>query len=207
MSRAAQGSGDRKRGRRWTPLLFLLLPGGIVFGMLAPQLVQVAPAQESESPSAGSPVFRPPPLYKQPLLIPRDFSTGSTPGLVDLQHLFSRTSAVPRPSEAQVARMVAFPQNTGEMIALDEVSEQLKKTSFKDVLAAAVVPRSELPGTSSFLPLGNPIPRSDGLRYDDFPGPGNGADEFTNVIPEPQSALLLGLGLLGMAAARRPRAA
>lgn len=207
MSRAAQGSGDRKRGRHWRSLLFLLLPGGIVLGMLAPQLVHVAPAEESESASVGSPVFRPPPLYKEPLLIPRDFSTGSTPALVDLHNLFSRTSAVPTPSEIQVSRMVAFPQNTGEMIALDEVSEQLKKTSFKDVLAAAVVPRSELPGPSGFLPLANPMPRGDGQRYDDFPGPGNGADEFTTVVPEPGTALLLGLGLLALAAARPPRLA
>jgi hypothetical protein len=205
MGGSEQGSGARKRGGRWTSLLFLLLPGGIVFGMLAPDLVHVAPAEESEWASPGQPVFRPPPLYKEPLLIPRNFSTGTAAALVDLEHLFSRTSFVPTPSAGQLSRMVAFPQNTGEMIALDEVSEQLKETSFKDVLAAAVVPRSPLPGPATYLALGNPIPRSDGLRYDDFPGP-NGADEFTTVVPEPGSALLLALGLFGVAGGRRRHA-
>jgi hypothetical protein len=201
MSRGAQRKGERGRSQRWPALLFLLLPGGIALGVLAPQLVKVAPAEETPLASQGPPAFHAPPLYKQPLLIPRDFSTGFTPALVDLQNLFARTPFAP--SHSQVSHMLAFPQNSGELIALDEVSQQLRKTSFKDVLAAAVVPRSELPGLSPLLPLMNPIPRSDGLRYDDFPGPGNGSGEFTTPVPEPGTAVLLALGLLGMTAIRR----
>ncbi len=203
MSRAAQRSEGRGRSQRGMALLFLLLPGGVALGLLAPELVGLAPAEEVVLAQEGRPAFRPPPLYKQPLLVPRQFSSGLTPALLDLEELFSRSAAAP--SEAQLGRMVAFPQNTGELIALDEVSEQLKEASFKDVLAAAVVPRSELPGPSPFLPLVNPIPRSDEFRYDDFPGPG-GADGLTTPIPEPGSALLLALGLFAMAAVR-PRPA
>ncbi len=200
MSRATQRREGRGRSQRWMLLLFLLLPGGVALGLLAPELVRMAPAEEVVLAQEGGPVFRAPPLYKQPLLVPRQFSSGFTPALLDLEELFSRTAG--GPSEAQLGRMVAFPQNTGELIALDEVSEQLKQASFKDVLAAAIVPRSELPGPSQFLPLVNPIPRGNDFIIDDFPGPG-GADALTTPIPEPGSALLLALGLLGIAGVRR----
>ena len=106
------------------------------------------------------------------------------------------------PTEGQLSRMVTFPQNSGELIALDEVDESLQEVMFKDVLAAAIAPRTTLPGVSPFLPLGNSMPRGDGYRYDDFPGDGNGAVAFTTPVPEPGSALLVALGLLGLAAVR-----
>ena len=178
-----------------------LLPAAILIGIIVPELVEVAPAEEQQSqPAETRATYTAPPLRKSPLLVPRDFTAGFRQELFDLTDLFSRAPYAP--TDAELSRMVAFPQNSGELIALDEASEQLKDVSFKDVLAAAVVPTSELPGIPPFLPLINPIPRSDGLRYDDFTGPGNGAEELTTPIPEPGTGLLVAAGLLLLAGAR-----
>jgi hypothetical protein len=201
MERAAQDkNGERRRSRRWMALLFLLLPGFLFLGLVAPELVGVAPAEEQELAGQGETIFRPPPLRKPPLLVPRDFSAGFTPELFDLQNLFSRTPYTP--TQGELARMVAFPQNSGELIALDEVDEALEEVTFKDVLAAAISPTTALPGVAPFLPLENTLPRGDTIRYDDFPGDGNGALAFTAPVPEPGSALLVGTGLIALAAAR-----
>jgi hypothetical protein len=205
MGQAAQGGsrvGERNGSARWMALVFLLLPGFLFLGLIAPELVGVAPAQEQERAREGEPVYRPPPLRKTPLLVPRDFSAGFMPELFDLQSLFSRTPYTP--TEAQLSRMVAFPQNSGELIALDEVDEAMQDVMFKDVLAAAVAPAGVIPGIAPFLPLESTLPRSGGYqRYDDFPGDGNGAIAFTTPVPEPGSAPLVGLGLIALAAARR----
>jgi hypothetical protein len=189
----------RQRARRWMALIFTLLPGVLAVGLLAPQMVRVAPAQERQAPSGDAqPLFRPPPLRKPPLL-PKELSSRSSV-LVDLNNLFSQSFA---PSDRQLSRVGAFPKNSGELIALDDVHEEMRDVLFKDALAAAIIPRTQLPGSEPFLPLINPLPASNGLRYDDFPAPGSGADAFTTPVPEPGTALMVGLGLLAIALTRR----
>ncbi len=192
--------GGRNARRLWA-LGFLVLPAALLAGLIAPDLVKLAPADEHQLAGEGAPVFQVPPLRKSPLLVPRDFSAGFTPDLFDLQDLFSRSPYAP--SDVRLSRVVAFPRHSGELIAVDEVDEHTKEIVFKDVLAAAIAQTSELPGIEPFLPLANPLPRGNGVRYDDFPGPSNGAAELTTPVPEPGSLLLLAGALLALSGIRR----
>lgn len=180
-------------------LVFLLLPGVLCVGVLVPGLVHITPAVGQE---AGEPdLYRPGPLRKSPLLVPRDFSSGFVPELHDLESLFARSYYVP--SDAELARMVSFPQNRGELIALDDVDEHMREVMFRDALAAASVAEVGWEVTSPFLPLVPTLPYGNGVRFDDFPGSGNGASQFTTLVPEPGSGVLVGLGLVALGAVRR----
>jgi len=201
MPEVGRSDRERRRSRRrpWMALLFLLLPAVVAAGLIAPELVAVAPAQEQDVSQVETPT-RPVGPTALPLLVERDFSVdGGTP-LLDLQDLFRGASL------HSGIDMVAFPQNRGELIPVDDVSSALPEPVFEDLLADPLIARSLVPRGESLFALINPIPRTNGLRFDDFPGGGNGAGEFTTPIPEPGTGLLLagGLALLGVCRRRPP---
>lgn len=201
--------------RRWVERVLAFFPLLIAVGVLAPGVVQVM-AQEAdgqEEVEEEEPVLNFPKgafLGRTPMLpVPREFSTGLVPELVDLEHLFARSEMSGDPLARRLfARMLSFPRGHGDVIVIDDVDRQLMPIVFKDpVMLGTLVAKSAWPPPSSALsPLGGAGPLGDGLIYDDPVGPfvDNTATN-TNVIPEPGTGLLLGLGLTLLALGRRRR--
>jgi hypothetical protein len=208
----ATGDSSRRRERlrrRVAAFLFALFPTLIGVGLLAPGFVQNIAAQDTRA-VATSPLQNRP-LDRPPLLVPRDYSAGFVPELLDLEELFSTSGYTP--SDAQLSRVLGFPRSHGDQIVLDDSDPAVRVVAFHDVLAAAVVDGTKF-SSDPFLPLSNPLPRGDGLREDDFPGNGVGdplkkpptaTDQPLPVIPEPGTGALLAWGLVALGFARSAR--
>jgi hypothetical protein len=182
--------------------LLLLLPLFALAGTLVPGVVSVAAEGEDDS-VVESPRkkrrYRPVRMSRQPLLVPRDYSTGFVPELLDLEQLFMGTQSRTDVGE-RVARLPSFPTSRGDVIVLDDVDTYVGETIFKDVLAAtAVADTSDLFDPTLFNRLPSPVGPNTGYEYDDFAGTGDGIPFGTVPIPEPRTAVTLALGLCGLA--------
>lgn len=184
-------------------IMFPLLVAG---GVLAPQVISnlagvsgESAATDSEAPVALD--FSRPLIGKPPLLLPRDYDAGFMPELLDLQNLFTASSQVPEQVSQDYARLVGFPRSQGDVIVMDDVDREIQDVIFKDpvmVGAETAYPRPN----PDLLPIGEPRPLGDGLRFDDPQATGEGP---VAPIPEPATAALLAGGLAILAARRRSR--
>ena len=207
----AQNDERRRTGsaRRWTDRALAFFPLLIAVGVLAPGVVQVMAqeAEQQDEEATDETVLNFPKgtyLGRTPMLpVPREFSNGLVPELVDLEHLFARTEMSGDPLARRLfARMLSFPRGHGDTIVIDDVDRQLTPIVFKDpVMLGTLVAQSAWPPPSSQLtPLIGPGPLGDGLIYDDPIGPF--IDNSLTNIPEPGTALLLGFGLTLLSASR-----
>jgi hypothetical protein len=139
----------------------------------------------------------------QPLLLPRDFSAGFIPELLDLEHLFSRVDYMGDPMARKRARIPSFPRNFGNVIVLDDVDQRIREIVFKDPVIVAQQTASAFPPPSAdLLPLPGPEPIGPDPRFDDiFPPRQDLGPDF--VVPEPSTGLLLGMGLTLVGLTRR----
>jgi hypothetical protein len=178
-------------------------------GLLAPGFVQIISAQEQ--PANTDPALRNVPLDRPPLLVPRDYSAGFVPELLDLEELFSTNGQ--NLTDAQLARLLSFPRSHGDQIVLDDSDPEVRGIAFRDALMAAALVDA-LFALDPLHPLSNPLPRGNDVRPDDFPGSGVGqtlkkpptaTDEPLPVIPEPGTGVLLAGGLVALGLARSPR--
>ena len=91
----------------------------------------------------------------------------------------------------EYARLLGFPRSHGDVIVMDDVDREIRDVIFKDpvmVGAETAYPRPN----PALLPIGEPRPLGDGLRYDDPQGSGEGP---VAPVPEPGTAALLATGL------------
>jgi hypothetical protein len=191
---------DSTRNSRWPARVVVL--AGILFpllvagGVLAPQVISVMAGTEIQStatepePEVDLDFSRPMP-GKPPLLLPRDYDAGFVPELLDLQNLFNEASQDPNRMAQEYARLLGFPRSHGDVIVMDDVDREIKDVIFKDpvmVGAETAYPRPN----PALLPIGEPRPLGDGLRYDDPQGSGEGP---VAPVPEPGTAALLATGL------------
>lgn len=200
-----------KRARRWhariAVVLFSLFPLGVLAGLLSPGVITLQTAQTAEAIAAGEtpPLdFEAVNLGHSPLLVPRDFSAGFIPELLDLAQLFRDTDFQVDPSGERLARLLAFPRSHGDAIVLDDVDGYPLGLLFDDALVGdtiASIPDG-LGDAFGLGPIGNPMPLGNRVRFDDFPNSGDEEPAGT-VVPEPAAGLLLGLGLVALGVRRR----
>ena len=205
---AARGRSVRRS--RWPARIVVL--AGVLFpllvtgGVLAPQVISLV----AESGIAGSETepeaevvldFSRPLPGKPPLLLPRDFEAGFVPELLDLQNLFSGTTHSPEQISHEYARLLGFPRSHGDVIVMDDVDREIQDVIFDDpvmVGAETAYPRPN----PALLPIGEPRPLGDGLRFDDPQATGEGP---VAPIPEPGTGALLATGLVILALRQRRR--
>lgn len=193
-----------RRKRRIVVLLFSLLPLLVGVGIMAPGMVKVMAVENEEPDLLSVRMTRRLSRYAhQPLLLPRDFSAGFIPELLDLEHLFSRVDYLSDPDSYERARMPLFALNFGNVIVLEDVDQKIREIVFKDpVLMQTAQTKSMPPPAADLTPLGGPDPVGGGPRFDDYLGPHVDVDEDL-VVPEPSTGLLVGFGLLLLGTLRR----
>jgi hypothetical protein len=198
------------RRRRWqlrlAVLAFSLFPMAVLAGLLAPGVVGLQIAQTAaEAPldDAGPLDFSGASHGRSPLLVPRDFSAGFIPELLDLDQLFLDTEFRVDPSGDRLARLLAFPRSHGDAIVLDDVDGYPLDLLFDDVLLAdelAFEPDG-LMDAFGLGPIASSVPLGNRVRFDDFPG--GSSEPAAPVIPEPATGALLAFGLAALARRRR----
>jgi hypothetical protein len=198
------------RQSRWPARVVVL--AGILFpllvtgGVLAPQVISLMAETEIESTATESESqvvldFSGPMSGKPPLLLPRDFEAGFVPELFDLQNLFNSSGHNRDQLSQEYARLLGFPRSHGDVIVMDDVDREIQDVIFKDpvmVGAETAYPRPN----PALLPMGDPRPLGDGLRFDDPQATGEGP---VAPIPEPGTGVLLASGLAILALRHRQR--
>ena len=195
----------RRRKRRFAIVVFSLFPLLVAAGLFSPGFVRVIAAQEASGTSTGMIEYNGVPsleLRRLPLLVPRDFSPGFIPELLDLDQLFRRAGEEVETSSERLARLLSFPRDHGDAIVIDDVGVTDPEIVFRDALVGDTVADVPLATPPEFLPLGGTLPLGDGVRFDDFPGSSINLSSAPP-IPEPGSGLLVGLGLLILVGLRR----
>jgi hypothetical protein len=187
--------------------IFWLLPLLAFAGMLGPGFVQVAYVEDEQdiAQRSGTVVFRPVRLSRPPLVIPRDYSTGFFPELLDLESLFGGSEF-----RAEIGRKLgslpSFPSRGGDMMVIDDVDTFAADQFFKDLLKPTfVADTGEIWDPRIFDVIPPLFPIGNDNRYDDFPAPGIDPSAGDVVVPEPGTGLLLSLGLAALGWRRRSR--
>ena len=207
----AEAAKRAKRARRWqgriAVVLFSLFPLAVLAGLLSPGVIGLQTSAEvaaAQTAPPGSLDFSTLNLNRSPLLVPRDFSAGFIPELLDLDQLFLDTAFRVDPSGERLARLLAFPRSYGDAIVLDDIDGTPLDLLFDDALVAdeiASVPDG-LPDAFGLGPIGSSVPMGNRVRFDDFPSGSPGGTSGTPLVPEPSTGLLIAFGL-GLLAVRR----
>ncbi len=192
----------RERQRRLALLALLMVPLLVLAGLLAPGVVQVmAQSLEPDRATERPPLVRTVgPLERRPLLVPRDFSAGFLPELIDLERLFEAQRYRLASSDDRIARLPSFARHHGDSIVLDDVGPVVEEVAFGDALiTGAPTQRQWVEADDSLFPLCGVLPAANCVRFDDFTSGGGG---FA-VVPEPSTGVLVAMGLVMLALGRR----
>ena len=197
---------SERRKRPILVVIFSLFPLLIGVGILAPGMVKVMAEEEETMDSPRTRITRRLSRFAhQPLILPRDFSAGFIPELLDLEHLFSRVDYMSDPMRRRRARLPSFPRNFGDLIVMDDLDQRIREIVFKDpVILGQQTTSAWPPPSAALLPLPGPEAIGPDPRFDDIFPPRE--DVGPNVVvPEPSTGLLLGVGITLLGLIRRER--
>jgi hypothetical protein len=189
--------------------LLALFPLLVATGFFAPGFVRLfATAQEDDPGVRAVIVDRIGPYGHRPLLVPRDFSAGFVPELLDLDQLFVLEGGHLDPAGQQVARVSAFDRSYGDSITRDGVAQMIMDIVFKDALMdVEAVPDpvfATMDRDGVNLGVCGTLHAANCIRDDDLTSV---SVVLPIPVPEPGTATLLTLGLLGLSLAGRPSVA
>jgi hypothetical protein len=173
--------------------VLVLLPLLALGGALVPGIVDVERKKDTTA-EVSERYFAPLHINRRPLLIPKDFSTGFVPGLMDFDQLFASTSASDVLRQ-QIARM-DFGVSGGDLIIFDDIEEFVRNVLFNDAVEEPLF--EDDPGffdDSLFALIPTPWGADSPYNFDAFGG--NGSQVLP--VPEPGTGILLAIGLAGIA--------
>lgn len=186
--------------------IFWLLPLFAFAGVLAPEMVTVVYEEQEEEIGRhdGSVVFRPTRPPRPPLVVPRNYSAGFTPLLLDIESLFAG-SQYHGEWALRLSDLPSFPSARGDSLVIDDLDAYIAQLVFDDLLEPMIVAGArELWDPSIFDVIPSLLTVGNGFFFDDFPD--RGIDVSDSVpVPEPGTGLLVSLGVTLLAWARRRR--
>ena len=196
---------DRPRWReRAAVVAMALFPLLVAGGFFAPGVVHLIAIAQTDDPGPPPSITDTlGPFARRPLLVPRDFSAGFIPELLDLDQLFASEGFRFDPDSQRLARLSAFPRSHSEGIVIDDDGFPRFPIVFADALMDELPREFALNLVDPFghvNPLCGALGGSNCVRYDDLVGGGGGGPGTP--IPEPGTALLLAAGLASLASRR-----
>lgn len=208
---------SREPGRnRLVGTLFSLLPAAMILGLLAPDVVetQLVAAQSAVMPTAPSRMAWQPQHFKSPLLVPSELLVDHGIDLVEISGLVERVARALESAGSRADRKRAL--NLEELITAQAPDEDEPFVDDGDLVEEEIFRNMLEPALKVDLsPVW--IPEADVIEWD-VRGLGSGYSLFVDFagdagavrdrppsspVPEPGTATLLSLGLLGLALRRR----
>lgn len=183
--------------------ILVMLPLLALGGALMPGMLEVPEEPESgASLAATQPAYTPIGVKRRMLLMPRDSSTGFIPELIDTDLVFASVDS--REHLMEELAEVAFGGGHGALIILDDIEEFVRTVLFKDAEEPEALEEMPLEPFDEelFAMIPQPLGVDSPYLFDDFAG---GPDRQA-VIPEPGTAALALMGLVGLAWLGRLRA-
>ena len=166
-----------------------------------PGMVEVIEEQTTAA-SAPQPNFEPLPVPRRPLLLSSEFSMGLMPDLVNSTYLIGGTNPHQLLAEG-LASITSLAGSRGDLVILEDIQEFVRNVLFKDMLDDEEIVAEPDAGfdESLFALIPSPVGFTTGYQFDDFGG--SAAPPIP--VPEPSTALLMVMGLCGLAWSGRDR--